>query len=65
MSDKNKPNEAELAQIWATLILILAQIQHLVLAHILYDGICVVHSCLPNLGHKQAIGRQHVSHENK
>ncbi len=29
------------------------------------DGTWKVHSCLQNLGHKQAIGRPHVSHENK
>ncbi len=35
MAAMNKPNQAELSQIWAPLILILAQIQHLAPAHIL------------------------------
>ncbi len=30
--------------------------------HTVNDGIKVVHFCLQNLGHKQAIGRPHVSH---
>jgi len=29
------------------------------------DGIWVAHSCLPDLGHKQAIAMPHVSQEQK
>ncbi len=57
MSAMNKPNKAELSQIWAPLILILAQIRP-ISNTLLWPTYCeeygtwAVRSCLPNLGHK-------------
>ncbi len=67
MSAMNKPNKAELAQIWATLAQNSGPDPTPCSGPrtLKYDGTWAVFSCLPNLGHKQAIVRQYESHENK